>query len=72
MVTLNDGRGDFSASMVIPVLHPNRAERRKHTVEELQRMYVKQLRGLLDGMTANARIERKEAKWRRGVKALSS
>lgn len=58
MVTLRDAGGDFSASAVIPILHPTKADRRKYTVEELRGMYVKQLRSVLDGITVFARAER--------------
>lgn len=55
---LRDTGGEFYASMVLPLHSPTKAERRKHTVDELRTAYVKQLRSLLDGMTAHARAER--------------
>lgn len=58
MVTLRDTNGDFSASMVLPLHNPTKGDKRRHTIEELKDMYVKQLRSLLDGATCYARAER--------------
>lgn len=57
-VILRDTNGDFYASQVLPIHNPTKAERRKHTVDELRTAYVKQLRSLLDGATASARSQR--------------
>lgn len=63
MVTLRDTEGDFSASAVLPIHHPSRADKRRNTIEELRTAYVKALRGTLDAITARARHER--ALWQR-------
>jgi hypothetical protein len=64
-VTLRDIDGAFSSSSVIPLYAPTRADKRKHTIEELRAMYVGSLRSMLDGLTVKARKERNKFQLRR-------
>lgn len=58
MITLRDANGEFSGSMVLPLHRPTKAEKRRHTIDDLRSAYIKALRSLLDGLTASARMER--------------
>lgn len=64
MITLCDTEGDFSESVVIPLITPSKAERRRRTMEELRAEYTKTLRAALDAATAKARAKRRQ--WQLG------
>jgi hypothetical protein len=65
MVTLRDTDGAFGGSTVLPLMTPTKAERRRHTMEQLRAEYQKTLRATLDATTSKARAERNEWQKRR-------